>query len=103
MARYSPADHDETVIPPLALGEGRDNDDNATKDTDVVLTGPFGGGKRGETVQVGAKRATWMIANGYATRPADWADQYAQHGGDRPVTEEPEVPEDPAPDPEGGA
>ena len=100
MARYTPADHDETVIPPLALGEGRDNADNEPADTSVVLNTPYGGGRVGDTVQVGSKRATWMIANGFATRPENWKDQYAQHGGNRPVTEEPEVPEEP--DPEEG-
>lgn len=103
MARYTPADHDETVIPPLALGEGRDNADNETKDTSVVLNTPYGGGKVGDTVQVGAKRATWMLANGFATRPDDWVDQYPADGITEPVLPEPEVPEpDPEPDPEEG-
>jgi len=91
MARYTPSDHDHTVIPPLAFGEGRDNADNETKDTDVVLNTPFGDGKVGDTIQVGAKRATWMIAKGYATRVEDWKDQYPSDG----VTEAVPTPEEP--------
>ena len=62
----------------------------------------------GDTVTVSKDRATWLIAQGYATRPEDYVDQYAHSR--RPATppaepevpeepEEPEVPEVPEPDP----
>lgn len=97
MARYTPSDHDHTVIPPLAFGEGRDNADNEVKDTDVVLNTNIEGGKVGDTVQVGSKRATWLLAKGFATRPDDWTDQYAAER--RPAEPEPETEPEPEEDP----
>lgn len=97
MARYYPGDHDDTVVPPLALGEGRDNADNETKDTDVTLNADIEGANKGETVKVGSKRATWLIANGYATRPQDYVDQYANSRRPANPPAEPEPEPEPAP------
>lgn len=82
MARYYPGDHDDTVVPPLPLGVGRNNDSDP-KDTPVVLAHQVEGGEIGDTVNVSKNRATWLIANGYATRPEDYVDQYANER--RPV------------------
>ena len=117
MARYYTGNKDETVAPPLPFNVGRENDDSAAKDTQIVLNRHIEGGAAGDTVTVSKDRATWLIAQGYATRPEDYVDQYANSR--RPATppaepeeepeepEEPEVPEvpevpepDPEPDPE---
>ena len=112
MARYYTGNKDETVAPPLPFNVGRENDDSAAKDTQIVLNRHIEGGAAGDTVTVSKDRATWLIAQGYATRPEDYVDQYANSR--RPATppeeppeepeepEEPEVPEvepDPEPDP----
>lgn len=96
MARYYPGDHDDTVVPPKEFNVGRENDDTATKDTSVVLARPAEGGEVGDTVQVSADRANFLIRAGVATRPEDHVDQYAAER--RPAT----PPTDPAPE-EGGA
>ena len=110
MARYYTGNKDETVAPPLPFNVGRENDDSAAKDTQIVLNRHIEGGAAGDTVTVSKDRATWLIAQGYATRPEDYVDQYANSR--RPATppaepeeepeepEEPEVPEVPEPDPE---
>ena len=110
MARYYTGNKDETVAPPLPFNVGRENDDSAAKDTQIVLNRHVEGGAAGDTVTVSKDRATWLIAQGYATRPEDYVDQYANSR--RPATppeeppEEPEEPEvepeepDPKPDPE---
>ena len=113
MARYYTGNKDETVAPPLPFNVGRENDDSAAKDTQIVLNRHIEGGAAGDTVTVSKDRATWLIAQGYATRPEDYVDQYANSR--RPATppaepevpeepEEPEVPEVPEvkPDPEEG-
>ena len=109
MARYYTGNKDETVAPPLPFNVGRENDDSAAKDTQIVLNRHIEGGAAGDTVTVSKVRATWLIAQGYATRPEDYVDQYANSR--RPATppeepeepevepEEPEVPEEPEPDP----
>ena len=109
MARYYTGNKDETVAPPLPFNVGRENDDSAAKDTQIVLNRHIEGGAAGDTVTVSKDRATWLIAQGYATRPEDYVDQYANSR--RPATppeepeepevepEEPEVPEEPEPDP----
>lgn len=92
MARYYPGDHDNTVVAPKAFNEGRKNSDNTTKDTSVVLARPAEGGGVGDTVQVSASRANFLIRAGVATRPDDHVDQYAAER--RPATppvEEPPV------------
>lgn len=104
MARYYTGDKDESVAPPLAFNQGRENTD-AAKDTEVVLNRHIEGGAAGDTVKVSADRAVWLIAQGYATRPQDFVDQYADSR--RPATppEEPTEPEpepEPEPDPEEG-
>lgn len=96
MARYYTGAKDDTVAPPLAFNEGRENTEDA-KDTAVVLNRHIEGGAAGDTVNVSKDRATWLIAQGYATRPEDFVDQYADSR--RPATP-PE--EDPEPDPEEG-
>lgn len=110
MARYYTGNKDETVAPPLPFNVGRENDDSAAKDTQIVLNRHIEGGAAGDTVTVSKDRATWLIAQGYATRPEDYVDQYANSR--RPATppaepeeepeepEEPEVPEVPEPEPE---
>ena len=110
MARYYTGNKDETVAPPLPFNVGRENDDSAAKDTQIVLNRHIEGGAAGDTVTVSKDRATWLIAQGYATRPEDYVDQYANSR--RPATppaepeeepeepEVPEVPEVPEPDPE---
>ena len=107
MARYYTGNKDETVAPPLPFNVGRENDDSAAKDTQIVLNRHIEGGAAGDTVTVSKDRATWLIAQGYATRPEDYVDQYANSR--RPATppeeppeepEEPEVEPDPKPDPE---
>lgn len=104
MARYYTGNKDETVAPPLPFNVGRENDDSAAKDTQIVLNRHIEGGAAGDTVTVSKDRATWLIAQGYATRPEDYVDQYANSR--RPATppaepeEEPEEPEVPEPDPE---
>ena len=117
MARYYTGNKDETVAPPLPFNVGRENDDSAAKDTKIVLNRHIEGGAAGDTVTVSKDRATWLIAQGYATRPEDYVDQYANSR--RPATppaepgEEPEEPEEPVvpeepevpevdPDPEEG-
>ncbi len=53
------------------------------------------GGEIGDTVNVSKNRATWLIANGYATRPEDYVDQYANERRPAPPPEptpETEVP-----------
>lgn len=95
MARYYPGDHDDTVVKPKEFGVGRQND-NKAKNTSVVLARPVEGGEVGDTVQVSADRANWLIANGLASRPQDWKDQYEDQR--RPAEEEP-APEPPE---EGG-
>ena len=113
MARYYTGNKDETVAPPLPFNVGRENNDSAAKDTQIVLNRHIEGGAAGDTVTVSKDRATWLIAQGYATRPEDYVDQYANSR--RPATppaepevpeepEEPEVPEVPEvkPDPEEG-
>ena len=110
MARYYTGNKDETVAPPLPFNVGRENDDSAAKDTQIVLNRHIEGGAAGDTVTVSKDRATWLIAQGYATRPEDYVDQYANSR--RPATppeepeeepeepEEPEVPEVPEPEPD---
>ena len=95
MARYYTGNKDETVAPPLPFNVGRENDDSAAKDTQIVLNRHIEGGAAGDTVTVSKDRATWLIAQGYATRPEDYVDQYANSR--RPATppEEPEEPEEP--------
>ena len=95
MARYYTGNKDETVAPPLPFNVGRENDDSAAKDTQIVLNRHIEGGAAGDTVTVSKDRATWLIAQGYATRPEDYVDQYANSR--RPATPpaEPEVPEEP--------
>ena len=99
MARYYTGNKDETVAPPLPFNVGRENDDSAAKDTKIVLNRHIEGGAAGDTVTVSKDRATWLIAQGYATRPEDYVDQYANSR--RPATppagpeEEPEEPEEP--------
>src|SRR5699024_3844068 len=84
MARYYPGDHDDTVVKPLPLGVGRQNDEEA-KDTSVVLAQNVEGGKVGDTVQVSANRANWLLMHGIASRPEDWVDQYPADGITEPV------------------
>ena len=101
MARYYTGNKDETVAPPLPFNVGRENNDSAAKDTQIVLNRHIEGGAAGDTVTVSKDRATWLIAQGYATRPEDYVDQYANSR--RPATppEEPEVePEEPEVEPE---
>lgn len=110
MARYYTGNKDETVAPPLPFNVGRENNDSAAKDTQIVLNRHIEGGAAGDTVTVSKDRATWLIAQGYATRPEDYVDQYANSR--RPATppeepeeepeepEEPEVPEVPEPEPD---
>lgn len=116
MARYYTGNKDETVAPPLPFNVGRENDDSAAKDTQIVLNRHIEGGAAGDTVTVSKDRATWLIAQGYATRPEDYVDQYAnsrrpatppeepEEEPEEPVEPEepevPEVPEVPEPDPE---
>ena len=99
MARYYPGDHDDTVVKPLPLGVGRQNDEEA-KDTSVVLAQNVEGGKVGDTVQVSADRANWLLMHGIASRPEDWVDQYPADGITEPVLPEPDPEPDPKPDPE---
>lgn len=101
MARYYTGNKDETVAPPLPFNVGRENDDSAAKDTQIVLNRHIEGGAAGDTVTVSKDRATWLIAQGYATRPEDYVDQYANSR--RPATppeEPPEEPEEPEVEPE---
>lgn len=96
MARYYPGDHDHTVVKPLPLGVGRQNDEDP-KDTSVVLAQNIEGGAVGDTVQVSANRANWLIANGRASRPEDFVDQYEAER--RPVEETPPPEEEPEEEP----
>ena len=113
MARYYTGNKDETVAPPLPFNVGLENDDSAAKDTQIVLNRHIEGGAAGDTVTVSKDRATWLIAQGYATRPEDYVDQYANSR--RPATPpaepaeereeravEPEEPEVPEVEPEPG-
>lgn len=71
----------------LALGEGRQITEDAA-DTSVTLTHNVEGGLVGDTVQVSADRAAWLIANGKAVQPDRFTDQYAKSR--RPATGEDE-------------
>lgn len=82
----------------LALGEGRQITEDAA-DTSVTLTHNVEGGLVGDTVQVSADRAAWLIANGKAVQPDRFTDQYANSR--RPAAGEAEVPEE-DPEPEEG-
>ena len=71
----------------LALGEGRQITEDAA-DTSVTLTHNVEGGLVGDTVEVSADRAAWLIANGKAVQPDRFTDQYASSR--RPATGEDE-------------
>ena len=71
----------------LALGEGRQITEDAA-DTSVTLTHNVEGGLVGDTVEVSADRAAWLIANGKAVQPDRFTDQYAKSR--RPATGEDE-------------
>ena len=71
----------------LALGEGRQITEDAA-DTSVTLTHNVEGGLVGDTVEVSADRAAWLIANGKAVQPDGFTDQYANSR--RPATGEDE-------------
>lgn len=96
MARYYPGDHDDTIVKPLPLGVGRQNDKKA-KSTSVVLARNVEGGNVGDTVQVSDDRANWLIMNGIATRPTDYVDQYKDER--RPAEETPPPEEEPEEEP----
>lgn len=72
MPRYYPGDHTDDVVPGIPAGDGRKNADNETKDTWVVAMTPIEGVIPGTAVQVGSKRATWLIYHGFATRLEDY-------------------------------
>lgn len=97
MARYYPGDHDDTIVKPLPLGVGRQNDEKG-KNTSVVLARNVEGGNVGDTVKVSDDRANWLIMNGIATRPTDYVDQYEAER--RPAGEVTEPEEEPEPEPE---
>lgn len=68
---------DATAVTAKAFDVGRKND-SKTKGTSVVLNRDVEGGKSGETVKVSDDRANWLIANGFATKPENYVDQYAE-------------------------
>ena len=72
--RFYPGDR--TDLEGIALGAGRDNDDNTPKSVKIVAMAPVEGILPGEATTVGAKRAEWLVMNGYATRYEDYMEAH---------------------------